>query len=72
MNLLVVCGDRLKEEYVPTQVFEMPSRDSVANRMFNQELSVMARRYMRDLRRDAAIEIREGNPRAVRGAALAP
>lgn len=67
MNLLVLCGDRLKEEYIPTQVFQMPSREDVGNKMFRDELAVAARRYMRDLRRDASIEIREGDPDAVRG-----
>lgn len=59
MNLLVVCGDKPREEFVATRAFVMPTREEVENRMFNQELSVMARRYMRDLRRDAAIEIRD-------------
>jgi len=59
MNMLVVCGDRLREEFIATRAFEMPTREQVQSRKFNQELSVMARRYMRDLRRDAAIEIRD-------------
>lgn len=66
MNMLVVCGDRPRVDFVPTKAFEMPTREQVSNRMFNQELSVLARRYMRDLRRDAAIEIRDA---AVAGAA---
>ena len=59
MNLLVVCGDRPRVDFVATRVFEMPTREQVSNRMFSQSLSVAARRYMRDLRRDAAIEIRD-------------
>lgn len=59
MNMLVVCGDRPRVDYVATRAFEMPTREEVGNRMFNQELTVMARRYMRDLRRDASIEIRD-------------
>lgn len=59
MNMLVVCGDKLREEFVATRAFVMPAREDVENKMFSQELSVMARRYMRDLRRDAAIEIRD-------------
>lgn len=59
MNMLVVCGDKLREEFVATRAFVMPAREEIENRMFNQELSVMARRYMRDLRRDASIEIRD-------------
>lgn len=61
MNMLVLCGDKSREEFVATRVFEMPTRDQIQTRMFNQELSVMARRYMRDLRRDAAIEIRDSS-----------
>jgi len=59
MNMLVVCGDRIREDFIPSRAFEMPSREQVESRMFNAELSVLARRYMRDLRRDAAIEIRD-------------
>lgn len=59
LNLLVVCGDRPRVEFVATRAFEMPTREQVENKMFNQELSNAARRYMRDLRRDAAIEIRD-------------
>jgi peptidyl-prolyl cis-trans isomerase SurA len=35
------------------------TRDAVENRLFNQELSMHARRYLRDLRRDATIEMRD-------------
>lgn len=59
LNMLVVCGDRPRVDFVATKVFEMPSRDQIANRMFSQEVSVAARRLMRDLRRDASIEIRD-------------
>lgn len=61
MNMLVVCGDRPREEFIATRAFEMPTREQVQSRMFNQQLSVMARRYMRDLRREAAIEIRDAS-----------
>jgi peptidyl-prolyl cis-trans isomerase SurA len=39
--------------------FQMPTREEVQNRLYNQELSMMARRYLRDLRRDASIDIRD-------------
>jgi peptidyl-prolyl cis-trans isomerase SurA len=42
-----------------TKPFQMPTRDEVQNRLYNQELSMMARRYLRDLRRDASIDIRD-------------
>ena len=39
--------------------FVMPSRDDIQQRLYGQELSMMARRYLRDLRRDASIDIRD-------------
>jgi peptidyl-prolyl cis-trans isomerase SurA len=42
-----------------TKPFQMPTRDEIQNRLYNQELSMMARRYLRDLRRDASIDIRD-------------
>lgn len=59
LNMLVVCGDRPRVDFVATKVFEMPTREQVSGRMFSQEISVAARRLMRDLRRDATIEIRD-------------
>jgi peptidyl-prolyl cis-trans isomerase SurA len=35
------------------------SREEVENRLFNQELTMLARRYLRDLRRDATIEMKD-------------
>lgn len=35
------------------------TKEDVENRLFNQELSMLARRYLRDLRRDATIEMRD-------------
>ncbi len=48
-RILVVC-DRKEPE------FRMPSEDEIANNLFNQRLSMLARRYLRDLRRDAIID----------------
>jgi peptidyl-prolyl cis-trans isomerase SurA len=42
---------------VQNAVFEMPSRDDVEQRLSNEKLAVLERQYMRDLRRDADIEI---------------
>ena len=39
--------------------FVMPTRDDIQQRLYGQELSMMARRYLRDLRRDASIDIRD-------------
>jgi peptidyl-prolyl cis-trans isomerase SurA len=35
------------------------SKEEIENKLFNQELSMLARRYLRDLRRDATIEMRD-------------
>jgi peptidyl-prolyl cis-trans isomerase SurA len=37
---------------------EMPTRDAIEDNLYAQQLSMMARRHLRDLRRDAVIEIR--------------
>ena len=46
-----------KKEEVET-AFEMPTRDQVEEMLFDQQISAMARRYMRDLKRDADVEVR--------------
>lgn len=35
------------------------SKEEIENRLFNQELTMLARRYLRDLRRDATIEMKD-------------
>lgn len=35
------------------------SKEDIENRLYSQELSMLARRYLRDLRRDATIEMRD-------------
>ena len=35
------------------------TKEEVESRLYNQELSMLARRYLRDLRRDATIEMRD-------------
>ena len=50
-HVMVVCR-RLNE------VMEMPTADEVRNNLENQQLAMMARRYLRDLRRDATVEMR--------------
>ena len=39
-------------------IMDPPKKEDVENRLFNQQLSVLARRYLRDLRRDAVVEMR--------------
>jgi peptidyl-prolyl cis-trans isomerase SurA len=41
-----------------TLVFQMPTRDEVEQQLYGEQVAVLARRYLRDLRRDADIETR--------------
>lgn len=41
----------------PDQVFPIPTRDQVKGQMYQEQMAVYARRYMRDLRRNANIEV---------------
>lgn len=54
IELIVRC------DQAPPQIetFKMPTRDEVEEKLFQDQLSIFARRYMRDLRRDADIETR--------------
>jgi len=36
----------------------MPTREQVEEELFNLQISALAQRYMRDLKRDADVEIR--------------
>ena len=38
--------------------FKMPTRDQIEQKLFEEQITVLARRYMRDLRRNADIETR--------------
>ncbi len=38
------------------QVFQMPTRDDVEQQLYEEQMAVYARRYLRDLRRVAQIE----------------
>ncbi|HUB85358.1 MAG TPA: peptidylprolyl isomerase [Rhizomicrobium sp.] len=52
-----------------TEVFAMPTRDDVEQQLGNQKLAVLERQYMRDLKRDADIEIpgdAKSKPRKIR------
>lgn len=66
VQMFVVCAggmvpgrQAMQEAGGETKPFQMPTRDDIQNRLYNQELSMMARRYLRDLRRDANIDIRD-------------
>lgn len=51
MHVLAVCGKRGAGE-------QAIDRDQIENRLYGQQLSMIARRYMRDLRNSATIETR--------------
>lgn len=51
VHVLAVCGKRAGGAGIPT-------REQIGNRLFGQQLSMLARRYMRDLRNSATIEVR--------------
>lgn len=52
-HVLFVC-DRTGDEV------NLPSRDDIEDQLFDQQITMVARRHLRDLRRDALIEIRDG------------
>ncbi len=52
-HILIVC-DREDTGEAPT----LPSRMQIEERLFDQQLSTLARRHLRDLRRDSTIEMR--------------
>ena len=49
---------RCDKKIVVQTAYKMPSRDDVENELFQQQISAMARRYMRDLRRGVDVEVR--------------
>lgn len=51
IEMVAVCGHKADDT-------AMPTRDTIEDNLFSQQLSMMARRHLRDLRRDAVIEVR--------------
>jgi len=41
-----------------TSVIKLPKRDEIADRLMNERMSLGARRYMRDIRLSAVIDVR--------------
>ena len=54
IELIVRCDAAAPE----VTTFKVPSRDEIEQQLFDEQMTVLARRYMRDLRRDADIETR--------------
>ena len=48
----------LRQGVVKKQRFVLPTREQVEEQLFSEQISAMARRYTRDLKRNADIEVR--------------
>lgn len=66
VEMYVICEGGMRPAINPAEGMEdsdkpaaAVSKEEIENRLFNQELSMLSRRYLRDLRRDATIEIKE-------------
>jgi len=54
IEVFVRCDERIREA-VP---FVLPTREDMGQQLYMQQMTVLARSYMRDLRREAVIEVR--------------
>ena len=54
VEIIVRCDTPVRK-IVP---FQMPTRDEVENQLYSDQIAIMARSYLRTLRRDAVVEIR--------------
>jgi peptidyl-prolyl cis-trans isomerase SurA len=54
VELIVRCDKPIPKTFV----FQMPTRDQVEQQLYADQVAVLARRYLRDLKRDADIETR--------------
>jgi peptidyl-prolyl cis-trans isomerase SurA len=52
--MIVLCG------HADEKAQGVPEHDTIAGRLYEQQMSMLARRYLRDLRRDAVIDNRLG------------
>jgi peptidyl-prolyl cis-trans isomerase SurA len=51
---------RCDKRVIERTAYVMPTRDEVENELFQQQISAYARRYLRDLKRSANIQVRDG------------
>jgi peptidyl-prolyl cis-trans isomerase SurA len=67
LHLIIVCKKEVEEARAPVRPVRqasaeaepsMPNPQEIQGRLYNQQLSMMSRRYLRDLRRDAVVEYR--------------
>ncbi len=54
IEIIVRCDKALPQ----ITAFHMPTKDDIEQQMFEEQMSVLARRYLRDLRREADVETR--------------
>jgi peptidyl-prolyl cis-trans isomerase SurA len=50
---------RCDKRVVTQTAYVMPTRQEVENQLFEQQISALARRYIRDLKRSANIQVRD-------------
>jgi peptidyl-prolyl cis-trans isomerase SurA len=54
IEMIARCDERVEVR----TAFTMPSREAIQNQLFDQQISALARRYLRDIKRDANVEVR--------------
>jgi len=54
VEIIARCDKRVEVQ----TAYQMPTRDQVEEELFNLQISALAQRYMRDLKRDADVEVR--------------
>jgi len=58
VEIIARCDKQAPKPVEAQQNYIIPSRDEVERRLFQQQISMLARRYIRDLRRQANVETR--------------
>jgi peptidyl-prolyl cis-trans isomerase SurA len=54
VEIIVRCDPKVQK----VVAFQMPTRQDIQNRLYQEQMSMMSRRYLRDLRRDSVVEYR--------------
>jgi peptidyl-prolyl cis-trans isomerase SurA len=52
VEIIVRCDKRIPK----VETFQLPSRDRIENQIYEEQITTLARQYLRDLRRDADVE----------------
>ena len=61
IELIARCDKRVEVQ----TAYVMPTREQVEDQLFQNQIAAMARRYMRDLKRDADIQVRDSTADAL-------